>query len=40
MSTKLGLGVEINDETSEALADNSWRKNQYVTYEDDPQADW
>ena len=40
VSTKPGLGVEINDETSEALADNSWRKNQYVTYEDDPQADW
>ena len=38
--TKPGLGVEINDDALEALADDGWRKNQYVTYDDGSQADW
>ena len=38
--TKPGLGVELNDDALEALKDDGWRKNQYVTYEDGSQADW
>lgn len=38
--TKPGLGVELNDDALEALRDDGWRKNQYVTYEDGSQADW
>lgn len=38
--TKPGLGVELNDDALAELADDGWRKNQYVTYEDGSQADW
>ncbi|MDD3334072.1 MAG: galactonate dehydratase [Eubacteriales bacterium] len=37
---KPGLGVELNDAALEALKDDGWRKNQFVTYEDGSQADW